>query len=142
VELAIQIRRNKMAGIDRVHGEVENPATLTGGYPMVFLKIADSSSGFTADTGGGLTAIVEGGFTVAIRAIQTIATIVYIGTRANAQFVIAVDGSTAQPTGPAYDADATPTLIERVEQVIEATATFGNTITVTDISGLVAGNLA
>jgi hypothetical protein len=142
VELAIQIRRNKMAGIDRVHGEIENPATLTGGYPMVFLKIADSGSGFTADTGGGLTAIVEGGFTVAIRAIQTIATLVYVGTRANAQFVIAVDGSTAQPTGPAYDTDATPTLIERIEQVIEATATFGNTITVTDISGLVAGNLA
>jgi hypothetical protein len=142
VELAIQIRRNKMAGIDRVHGEIENPATLTGGYPMVFLKIADSSSGFTADTGGGTTAIVEGGFTEAIRAIQTVATLVYIGTRANAQFVIAVDGSTAQPTGPAYDTDATPTLIERIEQVIEATATFGNTITVTDISGLVAGNLA
>lgn len=131
-----------MAGIDRVHGEVENPATLTGGYPMVFLKIADSSSGFTADSGGGTTAITEGGFTVAIRAIQTVATLVYVGTRANAQFVIAVDGSTAQPTGPAYDTDATPTLIERIEQVIEATSTFGNTITVTDISGLAAGTIA
>lgn len=131
-----------MAGIDRVHGSVVNPATLTGGYPMVFLKVADSGSGFTADTGGGTTAIVEGGYTVAIRAIQTIATIVYLGARADGQFVVAVDGSTAQPTGPAYDADSTPTLAERVEAVIEATATFGNTITITDISDLVSGNLA
>mgnify|MGYP003658764509 CR=1 FL=1 len=131
-----------MAGIDRVNGSVVNPATLTGGYPMVFLKVADSGSGFTADTGGGTTAIVEGGYTVAIRAIQTIATIVYLGARADAQFVVAVDGSTAQPTGPAYDTDATPTLAERVEAVIEATATFGNTITITDISNLVSGNLA
>ena len=131
-----------MAGINRVHGNVISPATLTGGYPMVFLKIADSGSGFTADTGGDTTPIVEGGYTVAIRAIQTIATIVYLGARANAQFVVAVDGSTAQPTGPAYDTDATPTVTERIEAVIEATATFGNTITVTDISDLVAGNLA
>lgn len=131
-----------MAGIARKNGTVVNPATLHGGYPMVFLKIADSNSGFTADTGGGTTEITEGGYTVAIRAIQTVATIVYLGTRADAQFVVAVDGSTAQPTGPAYDTDATPTLIERIEQVIEATSTFGNTITVTDISALTAGVLA
>jgi hypothetical protein len=141
VELAIQIRRNKMAGIDRVHGSVVNPATLTGGYPMVFLKIAANSNQFTADTGGDTTAIVEGGFTKAIRAIQTVATIVYIGTRANGQFVVALDGSTAQPTGPAYDTDASPTVTARVKAVVEA-AVATVTATVTDISGLEAGNLA
>ena len=131
-----------MAGIDRVHGNVVAPATLHGGYPMLFLKVADSNSGFTADTGGGTSAIVEGGFTVAIRAIQTVATIVYLGARANAQFVVAVDSSTAQPTGPAYNNDASPTVAERIKEVIEATATFGATITVTDISNLAAGDLA
>lgn len=130
-----------MAGIDRVNGSVVNPATLTGGYPMVFLKIAADSSQFTADSGGGTSAITEGGFTKAIRAIQTVATIVYIGTRANGQFVVALDGSTAQPTGPAYDTDTTPTVTERVKAVLEAAIT-GLTATVTDISGLAAGTLA
>lgn len=128
-----------MAGIDRVHGSVVAPATLTGGYPMLFLKIAGTGIG-TADTGGGTTAIVEGNFTEALRALQTVASTVYIGTRADNQFVVAVDGSTAQPTGPAYDTDATPTVAERVKAVLDAAT--GVTTTVTDISGLVAGNLA
>jgi hypothetical protein len=130
-----------MAGIDRVNGSVVNPVTLHGGYQMVFLKLVDSDSGFTADSGGSGTAITEGGFTKAIRAIQTVASIVYIGTRANGQFVVAVDGATAQPTGPAYDTDSSPTVTERVDAVV--TAALGTTnITVTDISGLAAGVLA
>lgn len=130
-----------MAGIDRVHGSIVAPETLHGGYPMLFLKIAANSNQFTADSGGAPAAIVEGGFTKAIRAIQTVATLVYIGTRANGQFVVAVDGSTAQPTGPAYDTDASPSVAERVKAVLEASIA-GLTATVTDISGLEAGNLA
>ena len=129
-----------MAGIDRVNGSVVNPATLHGGYPMVFLKCAANSNQFTADTGGGTSAITEGGYTKAIRAIQTIATIVYLGQRANGQFVVALDSSTAQPTGPAYDTDGTPTLTERVVDVLEA-AIAGLTATVTDISNLASGDL-
>jgi hypothetical protein len=129
-----------MAGIDRVHGSVVNPATLTGGYPMTFLKITDTGSGFTADSGGGTSAITEGGYTKAIRVIQTIATVVYLGTRASGQFVVAVDGSTAQPTGPAYDTDATPTVAERVKAVLDATSLYG-TVAVTDVSALTTGLL-
>ena len=129
-----------MAGISRKNGSVQ-AGTLHGGYQMTFLKITDSGSGFTADSGGGTTAITEGGFTTAIRAIQTIATLVYIGTRANGQFVVAVDGATAQPTGPAYDTDATPTVTERVDAVVQA-ALGTNNVTVTDITGLAAGVLA
>lgn len=128
-----------MAGIDRVHGSVVAPATLHGGYPMTFLKLVAANVG-TADTGGGTTAIVEGNFTKAIRAIQTVATVVYVGTRADGQFVVAVDGSTAQPTGPAYDTDATPTVTERVKAVVNAATSLN--VTVTDISGLAAGSLA
>lgn len=130
-----------MAGIDRTHGSVVNPATLHGGYPMLFLKVAANSNQFTADSGGGTTAITEGGYTKAVRAIQTVATVVYLGTRANGQFVVAVDGSTAQPTGPAYDTDATPTVTERVKAVVEA-AINGLTATVTDISTLASGDLS
>lgn len=131
-----------MAGITKVHGGVVAPVTLHGGYQMSFYKIADSASGFTADTlvNGKIT--VEGGFAKAIRLIQTVASIVYIGTRADGQFVVAVDGATAQPTGPAYDTDTSPTFEERLEAVMEGSADFGNTITVTDISGLAAGVLA
>ena len=128
-----------MAGIARKNGTVVNPATLHGGYPMTFLKLVAGNVG-TADTGGGTTAIVEGNFTKAIRAIQTVATIVYIGTRADGQFVVAVDGSTAQPTGPAYDTDASPTVTERVKAVVDAATSLN--VTVTDISGLAAGVLA
>jgi hypothetical protein len=131
-----------MAGINRIHGGV-TAETLHGGYQQTFLKIVDSNSGFTADTVNATTgAITEGGFSIAIRTIQTVASIVYIGTRANGQFVIAVDGATAQPTGPAYDTDASPSLEERIDAVLVATPTFGDTITVTDITGLAAGVLA
>jgi hypothetical protein len=132
-----------MTGISRIHGGVTSE-TLHGGYQMTILKIAANSSQFTADSVDGTTgAITEGGFSRAIRAIQTIATTVYIGTRANGQFVVAVDGATAQPTGPAYDTDGSPTVTERIKAVLEANLTdLTLTATVTDISGLVAGNLA
>jgi hypothetical protein len=107
---------------------------------MTFLKIVDSNSGFTADTvdsNGNITA--EGGFSVAIKAIQQIATIVYIGTRVNGQFVIAIDSSTANPY---VSANTDTNVAAAVDFAITATTTFGDTITVTDISGLAAGVLA
>lgn len=127
-------------GITKVHGGVVAPATLHGGYPMTFLKVADSSSGFTADTvdgNGNITA--EGGFAVAVRAIQQMATIVFIGTRANGQFVVGIDSSSANPF---VSANTDSSVAAAVDFAITATSTFGDTITVTDISGLAAGNLA
>lgn len=107
-----------MAGIGRVHGSVVNPVTLHGGYQQVFLllKVADVGLADTVVDG----AIVEGNFSKAIRAIQTVATTVFIGPRADGGFVVAVDGATAQPTGPAYDTDANPTVAERVKAVVDA----------------------
>jgi len=128
-------------GITRVYGNAvtPNPATFHGGYPIKFLKVVDSGSGFTADTTSNGKITAEGGFTVAIRAIQTIATIVYIGTRANGQFVVGIDSSTAN----AYvSSNADTDILAAVDAVLVATPTFGDTITVTDISGLAAGNLA
>lgn len=128
-----------MAGISRVNGGIV-AGTLTGGYQMAFLKVTDSGSGFTADSGGGTTAITEGGFTKAIRRIQTVASIVYIGTRANGQFVIAVDEGSAGRTGEAYNSDASPTIAERVKLELDATGLFG-TVAVTDVTGLAASSL-
>ena len=128
--------------IDRIHGSVVNPASFVSGYSMTFLKIAVSGITLAADTVNATTgAITEGNFTKTVRLIQNVASIAYLGTRADAQFVVAVDGATAQPTGLAYNSDATPTVAERLKIDLEA-ALAGSTFTITDISNLAAGDLA
>jgi hypothetical protein len=130
-----------MAGINRIHGGV-TAETLHGGYQQTFLKITGGSTQFTADAVDGTTlAITEGGFSKAIKAIQTIATIVYIGTRADTGFIVAVDGATAQPDGPAFDSTAlgSITLAARVDSVV--TDAVGGTVTVV-VPGMLAANVS
>lgn len=117
-----------MAGIPRVNGGVIAPAGFYGYSPAV-VKVYASNVG-TADTGGSGVAIVEGNFTKAIRAIQTIASIVFVGTRGNDGFLVILDAPTAQPTGPAYDTDSTPTLAERVAAVVDAATGLSTTVVV------------
>lgn len=114
--------------IQRVHGS-PSADTLHGGYQQVFFKITGTDIG-TVDTGGGTTAIVEGNYTKAIRAIQTIATTVFIGPASANGFVVALDGATAQPTGPAYDTDATPTVAERLKAVLDTATGVTTTVAV------------
>jgi hypothetical protein len=127
-----------MAGISRVHGGVVAPVTLHGGYQMTFLKVTGTGVA-TADTVGAGGAITEGNFQKAIRAIQTVATLVWIGTRADDGFVVAVDGATAQPTGPAYDTDSSPTVTERVKAVVDSATGVTSTVVV---PGLLAANVS
>lgn len=127
-----------MAGISRVHGGVVAPVTLHGGYQMTFLKVTGTGVG-TADTGGGSTEITEGNFQKAIRAIQTLATLVWIGPRGDDGFVVAVDGATAQPTGPAYDTDGSPTVTERVKAVVDTATGVTSTVVV---PGMLAANVS
>lgn len=130
-----------MAGIDRIHGSVVNPASFASGYSMTFLKVAVSGITLAADTVNGTTgAITEGNFTKAVRIIQNVASIVYLGARANGQFVVAVDGATAQPTGEAYNSDTSPTVTERLKADLEA-GLSGSTFTITDISTLEASSI-
>lgn len=126
-----------MAGISRVNGGVV-AETLHGGYQMTFLKITGTNIG-TADTGGSGSAITEGNWQKSIRALQTIATTVYLGPRADNGFIVAVDGATAQPTGPAYDTDATPTVAERVKAVLDAATGVTTTVVV---PGMLAANVS
>lgn len=115
-----------MAGISRVNGGVVSE-TLHGGYQTKFYLVTGTNIG-TADTGGNGTAITEGNFSKAIRAIQTVATTVFIGPRSDNGFVVGIDGGTAQPTGPAYDTDATPTIEERLDAVITAATSVSTTV--------------
>jgi hypothetical protein len=130
-----------MAGIDRIHGSVVNPASFVSGYSMTFFKVAVSGITLAADTVDGTTgAITDGNFTKAVRTIQNIASLAYLGARADAQFVVAVDGATAQPTGPAFNSDTSPTVAERLKIDLEA-ALAGSTFTITDISALTTGQI-
>ena len=126
-----------MAGISRVHGGVVAEFMLSG-YQQTFLKVTGTNIG-TADTGGAGTAITEGNFTKSIRAIQTVATISWIGPRADDGFLVMVDGATAQPTGPAYDTDSTPTVAERVKAILDAATSVTTTVAV---PGMLAANVS
>jgi hypothetical protein len=108
---------------------------------MTFFKVAVSGITLAADTVDGTTgAITDGNFTKAVRTIQNIASLAYLGARADAQFVVAVDGATAQPTGPAFNSDTSPTVAERLKIDLEA-ALAGSTFTITDISALTTGQI-
>ena len=126
-----------MAGISRVNGGVV-AETLHGGYQMTFLKITGTNIG-TADTGGSGSAITEGNWQKSLRIIQTIATTVWIGPRADNGFLIAVDGATAQPTGPAYDTDSTPTVAERIKAILDTGTGVTTTVVV---PGMLAANVS
>ena len=127
-----------MAGIDRIHGGV-TAETLHGGYQTSFFLIEGTNIG-TADSGGGTSAITEGNFSKSIRAIQTIATTVFIGPRANGGFVVGLDGATAQPTGPAYDTDTGPTVAERLKAVLDDATGVTTTVTLKTLAYASATN--
>ena len=104
-----------MAGIDRVHG---SPAA--GGFygytPQFFSVTNTAANVGTADTTSGGKITAEGNFSKAIRGIQKCSSIVFLGTRANAGFICAVD----QPTANAYlsandDDDLAAALVAHIE---------------------------
>ena len=78
----------------KVNGKVASGAFY--GYQPLVLKIADSGSGFTAATGGTSQSapLVEGGYDKAVRAIQTLGSIVVMGAQTNASIAVIVDAAT------------------------------------------------
>lgn len=82
-----------MAGIARKNGH-PLAAGFYGLQPTV-VKIARSNV-FTADSGGGTTEITEGGYSKAVRALQTVASIVWLGAHESGDdyFCAVVDGAT------------------------------------------------
>lgn len=82
-----------MAGIAQVHGQVAIGSFY--GPAQLMIRVIDSDSHFTADTGGGTAAIVEGGFSQAVRAIETVASVLWVGTRTDAgSIAVIVDANT------------------------------------------------
>ena len=86
-----------LSQIDRVHGTASAGAFY--GIQPLAVKITDSGNNFTADSGGGTSAIVEGGYTKMVRAIQTLGSVVILGTQANGAFCAVVDGASFNAGG-------------------------------------------
>jgi hypothetical protein len=125
----------KMATISRTHGQVSAGAFY--GLQPIILKIAGTGVG-TGDTVNATTGVItDGNFTKSIRAIQRIASIVYIGSRADNQFVVIIDGATANPY---VSANTDTDVAAAIDAVV--TAAHNVSTTVTDITGLTAGTLA
>jgi len=126
-----------MAGINRVHGHIVAPATLHGGYTLAFFKVAGTNVG-TADSPASDdgTPITLGNFSKAIRGIQTIATIVYIGARANNQFVVGID----EPSASRFvSANSDTDLAAAIDAVVTAATSVATTVT--DVSDLTSGQI-
>jgi hypothetical protein len=119
-----------MPGVTKVHGRVL-PDSMSGGYRTTFLKIGNAQRDFSTSTlvAG---ALVEGGFDKAIKAIQKVASTVYIGPNEARGIIVGVDGITAQPTGAAYDTDSTPSVAERIKAEVD-TALNTTTTTVSEV---------
>lgn len=82
-------------GATRVSGSAE--AGSFYGYQPLFFSVTNTATTVgTADTvPGGGAAITEGNFSKAVRGINTVGSIVFLGTRANAGFICAIDSATA-----------------------------------------------
>lgn len=80
-----------MAGVDRVNG-VPSTGAFYGLSPIV-LRITNTAT-FTANSGGGTSEITEGGYTKAVKAVQTVGSIVWLGTQTDNSFAAIVDGPT------------------------------------------------
>lgn len=94
------------AGIARVHGQAAAGAFY--GYSPVVVKILNTGT-FTADSVDGTTgAITEGGYSKAVKAVQTVGSIVWLGAQNANTFTAIVDyPSLNQGDGAGGNAGAT-----------------------------------
>ena len=115
-----------MAGIAQVHGQVAIGSFY--GPAQLMIRVIDSGSSFTADTGGGTAAIVEGGFSQAVRAIETVASVLWVGTRTDAgSIAVIVDANTVNRGDGVAGSGVTTGFLALRNAIVAATgATLGN----------------
>jgi hypothetical protein len=89
-----------LSQIGRVHGTASAGAFY--GIQPLAVRVTDSSSNFTADSVDGTTGVItEGGYSKMVRAIQTLGSVVILGTQANGAFCAVVDGASFNAGGDA-----------------------------------------
>ena len=75
----------------KVNGQVAAGAFY--GYSPLCIRVTDSGNAFTADSVDTATgAITEGGYSKMVKAMQTLGSIVILGSQANGAFCAVVDG--------------------------------------------------
>jgi len=124
-----------MATLNRVHGQVAAGAFY--GYSPLVVRVIDSGNSFTADTTNATTGVItEGGYSKAVKAIQTVGSIIILGARTDAGSICAiVDGPSVNQGAGATTAGAFGALRDAI--VAATGATIGN-VSVT--SGTVLAN--
>jgi len=123
-----------MPTLNRVHGQVAAGAFF--GYTPLVIKIADSGNSFTADTVNG-NAITDGGYSKAVKGIQAVASIVWLGARTDATAIcVIVDQPTANQGDGVAGSGVTTGFGALKAAIVAATgATLGN-LTVTSGTSL------
>ena len=115
-----------MALLSRYNGQAAAGAFY--GYSPLVIKVADSGNSFTANSGGSGSAITEGGYEKAVRAIESLGSIVWLGGQANGAITAIVD----QPT---FNAGAGATTSGSYgalkDAIVAATGATVNNLTVT-----------
>ena len=118
-----------MPGISRVNGNAA--AGSFYGYQPLFFKVTNTADDIgTANSGGGTSAITEGNFEKSIRAIERLASVVIIGARGDAGFVVGIDGATAN----AYVTRNDDTDVAAALDAVISAATGKSDVTVTAIT--------
>ena len=112
-------------GITRVNGSAQ-AGTLHGGYQLEFFKIEHNTVnfgvGYTTATN---TSVVDSNYEKAIRAIETVATVVVVGAPTAAGFVVGIDDGSYFGRGDAtgYVNNSVATLKSAIEAAVPTTAT-------------------
>jgi len=124
-----------MANITRVNGTTF-PGTFHGGYQLRWYKIA--GAGLFTDTAGTSYSVAtnvagpESKFEKAIRAIETVATVVVVGVPTSAGVIVGIDGATWNGRGDSTGyAETTTTQKDEIDGLVEAAT--GLTVTTTEV---------
>lgn len=119
-----------MATLNKKHGQAAAGA-FYGYSPLVIVVTDSATTSFTADSVDGTTgAITEGGYSKAVKAVQTLGSIVWLGARTDAHyFSCIVDGPSFNAGGGAITTTAYGALKDAMV-LAGVTATVGN-LTVT-----------
>lgn len=116
------------AGITRIHGTAI-PQTLTGGYQLAWYSIA--GTGFDTNY-----ATVNSNFEKAVRAIETVATVVILGTPGSAGFMVGIDAASFAGRGDSSGYGLTGVSdVDTLDAAITASTGISTTVTVKTITG-------
>jgi len=116
-----------MATLTRVHGTIVTPSAQYG-YSPLFVKVAVAATSFNLATG------IDGTFEKAVKAVETLANVIVIGTPVtgtSGSFFMMVDANTADFSTPTSSIDYDTPSSANDKLIAAVNAAVGGTVTVT-----------